>query len=122
MALRVRITANFQANLDSIRQFLIDARAEAGFEPLLVHLFDEVIPNLARFPNMGRNFLSREPLSEEGRARLHVLRTRSGAGTEIREYIAGDYLILYALREPAVFLLSIRHHRQLSFDLGDHWL
>jgi hypothetical protein len=71
---------------------------------------------------MGRDFLSLEPLSEEGRAKIHTLRTKVGAGAEIREYISGDYLILYAIRVSTVFLLAIRHHRQLSFDLRSHWL
>ncbi len=39
----------------------------------------------------------------------------------IREYIADDYLLLYAVRDSGVFLLSIRHHRQLSFDLRTYW-
>ena len=70
---------------------------------------------------MGRDFLSLEPLSEEGRARVHALKMKSGKATEIREYITGDYLILYAVRGSAIFLLAIRHHRQLSFDLRSHW-
>ena len=122
MPFRVRITANFQANLDSIRQFLVDAEATASFDPLVTRMFDHVILNLERFPRMGRDFLSLEPLSEEGRARVHALTIKSGTGTEIREYITGDYLILYALRASTVFLLAIRHHRQLSFDLRGHWL
>jgi plasmid stabilization system protein ParE len=119
---RVRITANFQANLDAIRQFLVGIEAAASFDPLIMSVFDDIIPNLERFPRMGRDFLSLEPLSEEGRAKIHALRTKVGAGTEIREYISGDYLSLYAIRVSRVFLLAIRHHRQLSFDLRSHWL
>ena len=122
MPFRVRITANFQANLDSIRKFLADAEATASFDPLVTRLFDNVILNLERFPRMGRDFLSLEPLSEEGRARIHALKMKSGTDTGIREYITDDYLILYALRASTVFLLAIRHHRQLSFDLRGHWL
>ncbi len=33
-----------------------------------------------------------------------------------------DYLMLYALIGTTVYLLAIKHHRQLSFDLGAHWL
>jgi hypothetical protein len=41
----------------------------------------------------------------------------------LREYLHGDYLILYteAEVEAAVYLLSIRHHRQLSFDFARMW-
>ena len=89
---------------------------------LITHLFDDVIANLERFPRMGRDFLTRDALSVEGNAKLHALRTNSGKNTEIREYISDDFLLLYAVRDAVVFLLAIRHHRQLSFDLRTHWL
>jgi plasmid stabilization system protein ParE len=122
MPLRVRVTANFQQNLDSIRRFLLEQEAEAGFDRPITRLFDDVIPNLGRFPKMGRDFLAREPLSEEGRAKLHALEATSGRNGEIREYIADEYLLLYAVRATVIFLLAIRHHYQLSFDLRAHWL
>ncbi len=122
MRSRVRITANFLTNLDSIREFLTQQDAEAAFDSLTTRLFDEVIPNLERFPKMGRDFLARDPLSDEGKATLHALKMKSGTNTEVREYIADDYVFLYAIRDSMIFLLSIRHHRQLSFDLRTHWL
>jgi hypothetical protein len=120
--LRVRITANFQQNQHSIREFLVEQEAEAGFDGLITRLFEDVIPNLERFPKMGRDFLARSPLSDEGKARMHALKMKSGKNTEIREYSADDYLLLYAVRGPVNFLLAIRHHHQLSFDLRGHWL
>jgi hypothetical protein len=51
---------------------------------------------------------------------IERLKARIGRG-EIREYLTGDYLILYALIGDAVYLLSIRHHRQLSFDIERFW-
>jgi hypothetical protein len=122
MPSRVRIAENFQRNLDSIREFLTEQGAAAGFDSLITHLFDDVIPNLERFPKMGCDFLTRDPLSVEGKAKLHALRTKSGKNTEIREYISDHFLLLYAVRDSVVFLLAIRHHRQLSFDLRAHWL
>jgi hypothetical protein len=43
----------------------------------------------------------------------------AGAVHDIREYLHNDYLILYTVASPAtvVHLLSIRHHRELSFHL-----
>lgn len=40
-----------------------------------------------------------------------------------REYLHGDYLLLYVAMETiqTVYLLSIRHHRQLTFDFSAHW-
>jgi hypothetical protein len=41
----------------------------------------------------------------------------------LRGYLHGDCLILYAEAEinATIYLLSIRHHRQLSFDFGRLW-
>jgi hypothetical protein len=35
--------------------------------------------------------------------------------------ILQDYVALYLLRGDRVVFLSIKHHRQLSFDLGRFW-
>jgi plasmid stabilization system protein ParE len=121
MPAQVRITANFEANLDSIRDFLLAEQAAPEFDRLLERLFEHIIPNLARFPEMGRDFAALAPLSTEGEAALAALRSKAGRDTAIREYITDDYLLLYAVRASTVFLLSIRHHRQLSFDLRGHW-
>jgi hypothetical protein len=40
---------------------------------------------------------------------------------EIREYILSNYLLLYSLVNQQIYLLSIRHHRQLSFDFQSLW-
>jgi hypothetical protein len=47
----------------------------------------------------------------------------TGAADALREYLTGDYLILYADSEAdaTAYLLSIRHHRQMSFDFARHW-
>ena len=50
-----------------------------------------------------------------------------GAAGALREYLHGDYLMLYTVVDtppdalPSVYLLSIRHHRQLSFDFARLW-
>ena len=41
--------------------------------------------------------------------------------SELREYVMTHYLLLYAQIKGTTHLLSIRHHRQLSFDLAGHW-
>jgi hypothetical protein len=118
---RVRIAENFQRNLDGVSQFLGDAGAPEVFDGLLGELFDRVIPTLEEFPEIGIDFLGRRPASQEGLARIERLRRRLSAGESLREYIFGDYLILYAARRDHVVLLAIKHHRQLSFDLRGHW-
>ena len=39
----------------------------------------------------------------------------------LREYVIDHYLVLYAQTEGVIYLLSIKHHRQVSFDFESHW-
>ena len=50
----VKLTANFECNLADIGQFLIEADAPHAYDGLLDDLLDTVIPNLERFPGLGR--------------------------------------------------------------------
>jgi plasmid stabilization system protein ParE len=116
----VKLTANFEANLAGIETFWIEADAPQAYDQLLDDLLESVIPNLERFPKMGRPFFARQAQSLESQRVIERLKTRTGAD-EIREYLIAEYLILYALIGDAAYLLSIRHHRQLSFDLQGFW-
>ena len=122
---RVELTASFLARLDAIEAFLTDADAAFAFDALLAELRATVIPNLARFPRIGRRYLDNPPQSAEALAQLATL--PPGAAGALREYLHGDYLMLYTVVEtppdalPSVYLLSIRHHRQLSFDFARFW-
>lgn len=116
----VRVTANFEANLEAIQAFLSEADAQQAFPALLDDLVEQVIPALEHHPQIGRAFLSREVRSVEARQRIKRISSRLGT-TSLREYIAGDFLLLYAVQDKTVYLLSIKHHRQLSFDLSAHW-
>jgi plasmid stabilization system protein ParE len=116
----VKVTANFEANLEAIEVFLAEAGATPAFTALLGELADSIIPNLEHFPEMGRLFLDRPAQSVEARQMIRQLESRIGS-TTLREYVAGDFLILYGARGRTVYLLSIKHHRQLSFDFPAHW-
>lgn len=118
---RVELTASFLERLESIEAFLTDADAAFAFDDLLSELRATVIPNLARFPRIGRRYLDHPPRSAEALAQLAAL--PAGAVGVLREYLHGDYLMLYACMESraAVYLLSIRHHRQLSFRFARLW-
>lgn len=120
----VKLAASFLACLESIETFLTEADAAHAYDDLLTMLRAEVIPNLRRFPNMGRRYLDQPPRSVEALAMLTMLATLSpGAADGLRVYLAGDYLILYVIDQAGsvTTLLSIRHHRQLSFDFGKIW-
>lgn len=118
---RVELTTSFLERLDAIEAFLTEADAAFAFDDLLDELRATVIPNLARFPRIGRRYLANPPQSAEALAQLALL--PAGAAGALREYLHGDYLMLYTVLNSSatVYLLSIRHHRQLSFDFARLW-
>lgn len=118
---RVELTSSFLERLESIELFLAEADAAFAFDALVDELRSTVIPNLARFPHIGRRYLDTPPQSTEALAQLAAL--PAGAPDTLRVYLHGDYLLLYAAVEAntTVYLLSIRHHRQLSFDFSKLW-
>ncbi len=122
---RVELTASFLERLESIEAFLVEADAGFAFDDLLAELRATVIPNLRRFPRMGRRYLANPPQSAEALALLAAM--PAGAPDALREYLHGDYLLLYLVQdaspktEATVVLLTIRHHRQLSFDFARLW-
>ena len=121
----VKLTANFERNLEEIELFFVEADAPRAYEALLDELLATVIPNLERFPDMGRSFLARSARSVETTNSLSALRTKLASLTSdpeaLREYVLSDYLLLYAQVDSTIYLLAIRHHRQLSFDFQSHW-
>ncbi len=120
----VKLTTNFERNLEEIEAFLVEAGAPHAFDALLDELTDTVIPNLESFPGMGRLFLERPARSVEaanGVARLTKKLGSLGKDGELREYVTTHYLLLYARIKGTVYLLSIRHQRQLSFDFETLW-
>lgn len=122
---RVELTASFLERLESIEMFLVEADAGFAFDDLLAEIRATVIPNLRRFPRMGRRYLANPPQSTEALALLAAM--PAGVPDALREYLHGDYLILYLVKdaspkaEATVVLLTIRHHRQLSFDFARLW-
>jgi len=116
-----RVTANFERNLDQIREFLSAADAPAAFDALIDHLIERVLPALETFPDIGADFMARAPLSREGHVLFERLAALAGSGAEVRQLIEGDYIVLYLVRGTSLYLLSIKHHRQLSFDFSGHW-
>ena len=120
----VKFTANFERNLQEAEAFLLHADAPQAFDALLDELCDTVLPNLERFPRMGRLFLQRPMRSVEARNGVDQLQAKLQAlakDGEIREYVMSHYLVLYACLGTTIYLLSIRHHKQLSFDFHALW-
>lgn len=119
------LTSSFLERLDAIEAFLVAEDAGFAFDDLLAELRATAIPNLRRFPRIGRRYLANPPQSAEALAQLAAL--PAGAPDALREYLHGDYLMLYTVVEapagakPSVYLLSIQHNRQLSFDFARLW-
>ena len=118
---RVELTASFLERLAAIEDFLSVADAAFSYDRLLDELRTTIIPNLRCFPRIGRRYLDQPPQSAEALAQLTAL--PRGAADRLREYLHGDYLILYTVATPGhlVHLLSIRHHRELSFQFSRLW-
>lgn len=118
---QVELTTSFLERLNSIEAFLGEAHAAFAFDELVANIRATVIPNLRRFPRIGRPYLANPPQSAEALALLAAL--PAGAANALCEYLHGDYLMLYTVIDETatVYLLSIRHHRQLSFDFAGLW-
>lgn len=103
---------------------MVAAEAPHAFDALLEELTDTVLPNLESFPGMGRLFLKRPARSVEvanGIARLATQLGSLAKDGELREYVMTHDLLLYARIKGTVYLQSIRHQRQLSFDFQALW-
>lgn len=116
----VKLTANFESNLEAIAVFLDEVDAHQAFDRLLDDLSDNLIPNLENFPALGRPLLERPVRSVEVANAVERLQMKLG-GSELREYLLSDYLVLYVQFDTVIYLLSIKHHRQLSFDFQSLW-
>lgn len=118
----VKLTANFERNLEEIEAFLLEVEAPQAFDALLNELSDSLIPNLERFPDMGRLFLTQPARSVEvmnGIERLRQQLLAFNKKSELRECVMKDYVLLYLRTIDTVYLLSIRHQRQLAFYVGE---
>lgn len=117
----VELTDSFIERLASIEALLEEADAAFAYDDLLSCLRGTVIPNLAHFPLIGKRYLDQPPQSAEALAQLAQL--PHGAADALRVYLHSDYLILYTVDavKLTAYLLSIRHHRQLSFDFARLW-
>jgi hypothetical protein len=116
----VKLTANFERNLDSIEAFLTEAEAPQAYVALLDQIAETVIPNLEQFPDIGRLFMQRPAKSVEVSNGLKALQKKLKGGA-LHEYLISDYLMLYARYDDVIYLLSIKHHRQLSFSFNSIW-
>jgi plasmid stabilization system protein ParE len=113
----VKLTANFERNLEAAEAFLLEANAPLAFDALLDELTDTVIPNLERFPGMGRLLFERPTRSVEASNAIDGLKRKLKAMArdgQIRKYVMSHDLLLDARLGTPIYLLSTRHHRHLN--------
>ena len=113
-------TENFTVNLDALEAFLPPG-GQGAFQRTLSRLIDDIVPTLCRFPQSGRSFLAQPVGSVEAQNLAAQLSENLSQGDDLREFIVDDYLVLYLVRQPRIYFLAIKHHRQLSFDLRRFW-
>lgn len=119
----IRYTHNITTNLQGIEAFWEECQFPNGFDRLVDELGEPVIANLKRHPRLGRNFLQRQAQSIDTQARLDKLKALLATldtdteHAQIREYVMTDCLLLYALAGDVIYLLAIKHQKQLSFAL-----
>lgn len=116
---RVELTDNFIGDLRAIEAYFDKREAPHAYHDLLVEIDEVVVPNLSHFPLLGRPYAEFPPESAEALALL--ARWPKDLLSQLRLYTHGDYLLLYGL-DDNVFLLAIRHHRQLTFDFSGVWV
>lgn len=117
----VRFTPNLEANLSDIERYWADNQFPAGFDRLMAELFDAVIRNLENHPRYGRRFFDRQAQTMQVLQKTQSVTTQLAKvipDGELREYVMTDYTVLYALIANTIYLLSIKHHKQLLFDLA----
>ena len=119
-AKRPLFTENFSSNLVAIEAFL-GADGASYFSKFFDRLVDEIVPPACRFPLSGRSFLDRSVHSIQSQGLVERLTGRLQDGDDIRELIVDEFLLLYLVRGDRLVFLSIKHHRQLSYDLKTFW-
>jgi len=109
-------TENFSSNLLTIHSFL-GLEGDSAYQHLLDRLFEDIVPTICQFPKSGPSFLAHTIRSSDAQRLIKKLQARLKRADDLREFILDDYLVLYLIRRDRVVFLSIKHHRQLSFDL-----
>lgn len=117
---KVEAAPNFLANLGTAHQFfqLQDAdTADARLTNLKADL-REMVTVLAWSPAGGRPARFLSPKSAQAKLKINVvLQLAEQAGLPaLREYVAGQHIVLYAHSDTDVVLLALKHQRQLVYS------
>ena len=117
---KVEAAPNFLANLDAAHQFfqIQDAGSADARLAKLKQDLREMIAVLAWSPASGRpaRFLSAKSAQATLKANAVQQLAEQAGLPSLREYIVGQFIVLYAHSETDVVLLAIKHQRQLMYS------
>jgi len=116
---RVEAAPNFLTNLDAAQQFFEIQDADSAseqFRKLKLEL-REMVSILAWSPASGRPARFLTGRSAQGRLRLEAVQELALQAKlpDLREFVVGQHVVLYAHSELEVVLLALKHQRQLTY-------
>ena len=116
---KVEAAPNFLSNLVAVHQFFIqqDADSADARSTKLKAELREMVSVLQWSPAGGRPARFLAATSIQAQLRLEaVLQLAVQAGLpNLREYVVGQHIVLYAHSEANVVLLALKHQRQLVY-------
>ena len=116
---RVEAAPNFLTNLDAAHQFFEIQDAESALERFrkLKAELREMVSILSWSPDSGRPARFLTGRSAQARLRVEAVQqlAAQAALPDLREYVVGQHIILYAHSELEVVLLALKHQRQLTY-------
>ena len=117
---KVEAAPNFLANLDAAHQFF-QVQDAASADARLAKLKEdlrEMIAVLAWSPASGRpaRFLSAKSAQATLKANAVQQLAEQAGLPHLREYVIGQFIVLYAHSDTDVVLLAIKHQRQLMYS------
>ena len=121
---RVEATPNFLENLEAAHQFFVFQDVDSAVSRLtkLKSELREMVNILSWSPASGRpaRFLAAKSAQAQLKADA-VQRLAEQAGLpDLREFIVGQHVVLYAHSETEVVLLAIKHQRQLIYSAAEN--
>jgi len=116
---QVSAAPHFAECLLAIHAFMVEQDAASAPARLAQIKRDlrELKTLLAWSPASGRPARFLRPNSAQASLRLAAVQllAKSAGLPHLREYVIGSYVVLYAHSDTEVVLLSLKHHRQLTY-------
>ena len=116
---QVGAAPHFAASLQAVHAFMVEQDAASAPARLaqLKRDLREMKTLLAWSPASGRPARFLRPNTAQASLRLAAVQqlAQSAGLPHLREYVIGPYVVLYAHSDTEVVLLSLKHHRQLTY-------